>query len=113
LCCFGLPLTRTAVIAAGAKASRSFQEGKMEQDLTAQVRALAYKIWELEGRPTGRERIHWLRAEAEVREKFQNGGHETKPRPYRLITGNPKKSAPPMPLQVRFIHSRYARLANR
>jgi hypothetical protein len=84
----------------------------MEQDLTSQIRALAYQIWELEGRPTGRERIHWLRAEAEIREKFQpTNGHAPKQRPYRVITGSAKTSTPSMPLQVRFVHSRTARLA--
>jgi hypothetical protein len=83
----------------------------MEQDLTAQIRALAYQIWELEGRPAGRERIHWLRAEAQIREKFQPNGQEPKQRPYRVITGSAKTPAQPMPLQVRFIHSRAARPA--
>ena len=43
----------------------------MELDLAAQIRLRAYHLWELEGRPEGRERIHWVRAEAEIRERLQ------------------------------------------
>jgi hypothetical protein len=31
------------------------------------IRERAYQIWEIEGRPDGRDREHWLRAEAECR----------------------------------------------
>jgi hypothetical protein len=37
-------------------------------DLTQKIRQRAYEIWEREGRPHGRDRIHWLRAEAEMRD---------------------------------------------
>jgi hypothetical protein len=37
-------------------------------DLTEAIRTRAYEIWLNEGCPHGRDRIHWLRAEAEVRE---------------------------------------------
>jgi hypothetical protein len=37
-------------------------------DLTQKIRQRAYEIWEREGRPHGRDRIHWLRAEAEIRD---------------------------------------------
>jgi hypothetical protein len=37
-------------------------------DYTEKIRRRAYAIWEGEGRPHGRDRIHWLRAEAEVRD---------------------------------------------
>lgn len=33
------------------------------------IRRRAYRIWEEEGRPQGREREHWERAEREVREE--------------------------------------------
>jgi hypothetical protein len=39
-------------------------------DFTEAIRQRAYEIWLSEGRPHGRDRIHWLRAEAEIREKF-------------------------------------------
>ena len=32
----------------------------------AEIAELAYKFWEAEGRPTGRDMAHWLRAEAEL-----------------------------------------------
>jgi DUF2934 family protein len=41
-----------------------------EQNLMEQIRRRAYEIWLSEGRPHGRDRIHWLRAEAECREKL-------------------------------------------
>jgi hypothetical protein len=40
------------------------------QDLTEAIRQRAYEIWVSEGYPHGRDHIHWLRAEAEFREKF-------------------------------------------
>ena len=38
--------------------------------LTQQIRQRAYEIWLGEGCPQGRDRIHWLRAEAECRERL-------------------------------------------
>ena len=51
----------------------------IDPSLMARIRQRAYEIWEDEGRPEGRERIHWLRAEAEFREqlfarRFSNPG---------------------------------------
>jgi hypothetical protein len=40
-------------------------------DLMEAIRRRAYGIWLSEGCPHGRDRIHWLRAEAEVRERFK------------------------------------------
>jgi hypothetical protein len=42
----------------------------IDPHLMASIRRRAYEIWEQEGRPEGRARIHWLRAEAEFREKM-------------------------------------------
>ncbi len=42
----------------------------IDPNLMARIRQRAYEIWEAEGRPEGRERIHWLRAEAEFRERL-------------------------------------------
>ena len=44
------------------------RSGILQHDLMDRIRRRAYEIWECEGRPAGRERIHWLRAEAEFRE---------------------------------------------
>lgn len=41
-----------------------------DEDLMEQIRHRAYEIWMSEGCPHGRDRIHWLRAEAEFREKL-------------------------------------------
>ena len=42
----------------------------IDPDLMKRINRRAYEIWESEGRPEGRARIHWLRAEAEFREKL-------------------------------------------
>ena len=39
--------------------------------LMAKIRWRAYEIWQGEGCPEGRHRIHWVRAEAEFREKLR------------------------------------------
>lgn len=38
----------------------------MGLSLEERIRQRAYEIWEQEGRPDGRDREHWLRAEAEI-----------------------------------------------
>ena len=45
----------------------------IDPNLMARIRQRAYEIWEDEGRPEGRARIHWLRAEAEFRERMCSG----------------------------------------
>jgi hypothetical protein len=51
------------------------------------IRRRAYELWELEGRPDGRDRIHWLEAERELtleREPVMLG-HRTHPAQPRAI----------------------------
>lgn len=38
----------------------------MTSDRHAEIAKRAYALWEWEGRPTGRDLDHWLRAEAEL-----------------------------------------------
>ena len=38
----------------------------INNDLTPHILRRAYEIWEREGRPHGRDKAHWFRAEAEV-----------------------------------------------
>ena len=38
----------------------------MTLDRHAEIAKRAYTMWELEGRPTGKDLEHWLRAEAEL-----------------------------------------------
>jgi len=38
----------------------------IDSDLIPQIHRRAYEIWESEGRPHGRDKIHWLVAEAEL-----------------------------------------------
>ncbi len=60
----------------------------VEQDIAAQVRLRAYQLWELEGRPEGRERIHWIRAEAEIREKIQPSRSASPKKLHRIVVSN-------------------------
>jgi len=41
-----------------------------EEGLLEQIQRRAYEIWLSEGCPLGRDGIHWVRAEAEFREKL-------------------------------------------
>src|SRR5688572_33022906 len=43
----------------------------IDPSLMANIRRRAYEIWQYEGCPDGRHRIHWIRAEAEFREKLR------------------------------------------
>ena len=35
-------------------------------DMQERIQQRAYELWELEGRPAGREDAHWLQAESEI-----------------------------------------------
>jgi hypothetical protein len=37
------------------------------------ISALAYQLWEQEGRPTGRDRDHWERAQKQLEVEFRVG----------------------------------------
>ena len=43
----------------------------INNDLTPHILRRAYEIWEHEGRPQGRDKVHWFLAEAEL----SNGAH--------------------------------------
>jgi len=49
---------------------RSSSEVAMLDHVLDQIRNRAYEIWLSEGCPNGRGNIHWVRAEAECREKL-------------------------------------------
>jgi hypothetical protein len=44
------------------------------QPTESEIRERSYQIWENEGQPEGRAWDHWLRAEAELREKEAQEG---------------------------------------
>ena len=48
----------------------------MDQDRHDRIRARAYELWDREGRPEGRARVHWERAQREVNQgpTEQSGG---------------------------------------
>jgi hypothetical protein len=52
------------------------------------VRERAYRIWENEGRPHGRDLDHWLQAEREVAGATESGADARSPRGQR---GTPPK----------------------
>ena len=64
----------------------------IDPHLMARIRQRAYELWEDEGRPEGRDRIHWLRAEAEFRESLSAGRPASPGARLR-----PKKSSKPEP----------------
>jgi hypothetical protein len=57
--------TRTILTALLDEFARSNERANLE-NLHLRIRDRAYAIWEQEGRPAGKEREHWARAEAEV-----------------------------------------------
>ena len=61
----------------------------IDPNLLAKIRQRAYELWEDEGRPEGRDRIHWLRAEAEFRESLCTS------HPVKATKLKPQKSSKP------------------
>jgi hypothetical protein len=66
-----------------------------EGHLMEQIRQRAYQLWLDEGCPDGRDRIHWLKAEAEFREKLQtrSGAKENRAR-RRMVRADSPRSQP-------------------
>ena len=63
-----------------------------DTELDGHIRRRAYEIWESEGRPIGRDRAHWLRAETEIREGLK--GAASGPAPAKPARKAPGKAAP-------------------
>jgi hypothetical protein len=59
----------------------------MESEGDAEIRELAYRIWQEEGYPYGQEVQHWLKAEAIWQEK-----HRSKSKPKRSKSIKSKES---------------------
>jgi len=68
-----------------------------------EVREIAYKIWEDEGHPQGRDQEHWLKAEAVWQERQDQTEHmadDVVSRPDLVaskVTGKRKQSPKPAP----------------
>jgi hypothetical protein len=59
----------------------------MIPDRHAEIAKRAYTMWELEGRPTGKDLEHWLRAEAELdARRHVQTAKEATPKPRRPAT---------------------------
>ena len=67
----------------------------MEQNLEVETRQRAYELWEQEGRPDGRDREHWLQAEAEINESTrpQSRGAAAVPQPAEGATPSDDRGA--------------------
>jgi hypothetical protein len=49
---------------------------RLLQPTSEQIARAAYQLWELEGRPEGRDVAHWLRAETQLRASADAGGSD-------------------------------------
>ena len=67
----------------------------MIPDRHAEIAKRAYTMWELEGRPTGKDLEHWLRAEAELdATRHEQTAKEATPKPRRPATNRGRRSPP-------------------
>ena len=65
----------------------------MTPDRSTEIAKRAYTLWELEGRPTGKDLEHWLRAEAEFAATLPvQTGTKRPPKPGRLPAKRPRRS---------------------
>ena len=64
----------------------------MTPDRHAEIAKRAYSSWELEGRPTGRDIEHWLRAEAELETTRHAQMANAAPKPRRPATKRGRRS---------------------
>jgi hypothetical protein len=55
-----------------------------EKDIEQRIREKAFELWEMEGRPEGRDKEHWELAKAEIRaeETPKEEGNLPMPGPY-------------------------------
>jgi hypothetical protein len=76
----------------------------MTPDHDGEIAHRAYRIWEGEGRPSGRDLDHWLRAEAEVKAQHTKAPAEAASSPQRveaIPVAAPAKSQRPAPRRAR------------
>ena len=64
----------------------------MKTERQSRLEILAYKIWEEQGRPDGRQEEHW--AEAERRLRFESDGRSTARSPDDLALGGETQDTP-------------------
>jgi hypothetical protein len=55
----------------------------LEQDLEQRIRERAYLLWEMEGRPEGREEEYWHRARERIEAETQSAYPPTQSRGHR------------------------------
>ena len=64
----------------------------MTADHYGEIARRAYSLWEVEGRPIGRELDHWLRAEAEVQGARAESPDPTPESPAKLRRASRKRA---------------------
>jgi hypothetical protein len=68
---------------------------RYSKDLESKIQQRAYEIWEGEGKPHGRDILHWLRAEAECCAVTQIGSRKGEPNANGTLRGrNPRVLTP-------------------
>jgi hypothetical protein len=60
---------RETVLQSGSFAQQKGVRPPMSADKERRIRERAYRIWEDEGKPSGREKEHWRRARREIEEE--------------------------------------------
>lgn len=65
-----------------------------------EIALCARAIWELEGRPQGRDLEHWLQAEARLREGFRSEAGAITGEPPRRSARNGSKRSQPHPVTL-------------
>jgi len=73
----------------------------MTPDHDSEIARRAYTLWEGEGRPSGKDLDHWLRAEAEVKAEHGNNGATAPTRVETVPTAAPGKPQRPAARRAR------------
>ncbi len=75
----------------------------MTPDHQGEIAKRAYRIWEGEGRPSGRDLDHWLRAEAEVHAESEKSVTQAPSKPERpdIVVAAPVKQQRAAPRRTR------------
>lgn len=75
----------------------------MMPEREGEIAKRAYRIWEGEGRPAGKDLDHWLRAEAELHAESRNSvaPGPSKPERAEIVVSGPAKPQRPAPRRTR------------
>ena len=65
-----------------------------ENPAEGDIAALAYQIWEQEGRPDGRDRVHWTKAEGQLKATRQQQKLTVVATPESLVSHHGQRKEP-------------------